>query len=177
MSLENDRDDNDFSDTVLRVGRSKRSHWLRTYRLKGQGELLDLKLSTDKLMPPSQSTREADFDDIIGFTSRWSKRRDWCKQWWNGRHPSCHLVIPMQRSVTFRTERSGPANSSLYRTIDGRAIFAPFIIADGTVDQVLNGGNYRSECTSHSWEQMPTKADRAIRLLGNDTFGFSARAG
>ena len=55
------------------------------------------------------------------------------------------------------------------KQLTGGAILAPFLIVNGTVDQVLNGQT--NQVYFNYLGANPDKVDH-IRLLGNNTFGF-----
>ena len=117
--------------------------------------------------------READFDDIIGFyrvvdqNGGIDTNNDGTVDILTGaagytdaaiRSRVSELSVADQQTATFTGE------------LTGGAIFAPFIIADGTVDQVLNGQNLDQVY----FPFLGANADQVdhTRLLGNNTFGF-----
>lgn len=174
---------NDFSDAVLRVSTVGQNAVIgSTLQAQGQAELLDLSsLPVDLSLPPGQPNatftvnREADFDDIIGFyrvvdqSGGIDTNNDGTADILTGaagytdaairnRVPDINLSVADQQTATFTGQ------------LTGGAIFAPFIIANGTVDQVLNGQNLNQVY----FPFLGANTDQAdhIRLLGNNTFGF-----
>ena len=70
--------------------------------------------------------------------------------------------------IDLQVANQGTANFNA-KELKGGAIFAPFLIADGTVDQVLNG-----QTNQVYFAYLGANADKVdhVRLLGNNTFGF-----
>lgn len=177
-SFENDPadDGNDFSDAVLRVSTVGQNAVIgSTLQAQGQSEILDLRSLTGQINATFTANREADFDDIIGFyrvvdqNGGIDTNNDGTVDILTGaagytdaairnRVSEINLSVADQQTATFTGQ------------LTGGAVFAPFIIADGTVDQVLNGQNLNQVY----FPFLGANADQAdhIRLLGNNTLGF-----
>ncbi len=165
---------NDFSAAVLRVSTvGQNAVNGSTLQAQGQSELLDLRSLTGQTNATFTVNREADFDNIIGFyrvvdqNGGIDTNNDGTVDILTGaagytdaaiRNRVSELSVADQQTATFTGQ------------LTGGAIFAPFIIADGTVDQVLNGQNLNQVY----FPFLGANADQAdhIRLLGNNTFGF-----
>ena len=68
-------------------------------------------------------------------------------------------------------------SAGITKTLDGGSLFAPFIIANGDVNQVLNSGSGNQPAVYFSYlGANPDKVDH-IRLLGSNAWGFEDLAG
>ncbi|MFZ4558115.1 MAG: DUF4114 domain-containing protein, partial [Pseudanabaena sp.] len=68
-------------------------------------------------------------------------------------------------------------NAGITKMLDGGSLFAPFIIANGNVNQVLNSPSASQPAVYFSYlGANPDKVDH-IRLLGSNAWGFEDLAG
>jgi Domain of unknown function (DUF4114)/Cadherin domain len=138
-----------------------------------EGELLDLrKLTTQSVKATFTVNREAAYNNSVGFYRVMDESG--AISTGNG------IILPGQKGyaeaavrdaqslgINLGVDNEGTAsfNSSL-----GKALYAPFIISNGTAEQVLNGQKVNDIFFSY----LGANSDKVdhIRMLGDNTFGF-----
>ncbi|MBE9049523.1 5'-nucleotidase C-terminal domain-containing protein [Nostocales cyanobacterium LEGE 11386] len=165
-----------FNNLVVTVENTNQTNTLGT-RLQGQQEreLIDLRgLAGIEVRAEFTVNREAAFDNLVGFYQVVNPeggidvngdgsadilpgQAGYVQAAVRGRVPGIDLRVANQGTANFTGQ------------LTGGSIFAPFIISNGTVDQVLNGQT--SQVYFPYLGANPGGVDH-IRLLGDNTFGF-----
>jgi hypothetical protein len=167
---------NDFQDLVVNIQSTNESLPLGT-NLHGQnqGEVIDLRDINQTIKADFILNREAAFNNFIGFyqvvddnggiDTDGDKLADilpgqtgYAQAAVQRRVEGIDLTVNNQATATFTNKQ-----------LIGGAIFAPFIISNGTVDQFLN--NQVDQVYFAYLGANPDQTDH-IRLLGNNIFGF-----
>ncbi len=167
---------NDFNDVVVQVDLVSQDTSARTaLQGQGQGEVLDLRSLTGQVNASFTVNREAAFDNFVGFYRVVDQNGGIDT---NG--DSTADILPgntgyTQAAVSNRvTGIDLSVGNQQTATLSGQlasgSIFAPFLIANGSVSQVLNG----QKLDEVYFAYLGANSDRVdhIRLLGNNTFGF-----
>ena len=137
-------------------------------------ELLDLQTSGGSLRGAFTVYREARFDNVVGFY-----KIDDISGTVGGFSPgdSGYAKAAIENRVTdLSLSVSNNSIASINGIFDGGALYAPFIISNGTIDDFLNfnsdnAGTGRAVSYFAYTSANPDGADH-VRLLGNNTFGF-----
>ncbi|MBW4645686.1 MAG: choice-of-anchor I family protein [Goleter apudmare HA4340-LM2] len=166
-----------FNNLVVTVASTNSPEVLGT-RLQGrqEGEVLDLRgLTGQQVTADFVVNREAAFNNFIGFYRVVNEnggidtngdgtadilpgQAGYTQAAVRGRVAGIDLIAPNQGTASFTD-----------RQLTGGSIFAPFLISNGTVDQVLSGQN--NQVYFAYLGANPGRVDH-IRLLGDNTFGF-----
>jgi uncharacterized protein len=176
LALEDGTGAADFQDLVVKIQPSNQPLPLGvSLQGKSQAEVIDLRGVTQQVKADFVLNREAGFNNLVGFykvadesggidTNGDGKadltpgQAGYIQAAVRGRVAGIDLAVSNQGTANFTDKQ-----------LTGGSIFAPFLISNGTVDQVLNGQNnqvYFAYLGANS-----DKVDH-IRLLGNNTFGF-----
>ncbi|MBD2666375.1 Calx-beta domain-containing protein [Richelia sinica] len=166
----------DFQDLVVNIQSTNESLPLGT-NLHGQnqGEVIDLRDINQAVTADFILNREATFNNFIGFyqvvddnggidtdgdqlADILPGQTGYAQAAVRGRVEGIDLTVNNQATSTFTNKQ-----------LIGGAIFAPFIISNGTVDQFLN--NQVDQVYFAYLGANPDQTDH-IRLLGNNIFGF-----
>lgn len=146
-------------------------------RLQGeqQKEIIDLRgFSGQQIQAQFTVNRESDFDNLVGFyrivdsdggididgngtADVLPGQANYIQAAINARVSEINLTVANQTTANFDSQ------------LAGGGLFAPFIISNSTVEQVLNGQN--SEVYFPFLAANPGQVDH-FRLLGDNTFGF-----
>ena len=165
-----------FNNLVIKVENTEQITKLGT-TIQGQQEkeLIDLRgLRGQNIQAQFTITREAAFNNLVGFyrvvntdggidingdgtADVLPGQANYIQAAINNRVSGISLTVANQSTASFTSQ------------FTGGGIFAPFIISNGTVEQVLNGQN--SQVYFPFLGANPNKVDH-IRLLGDNTFGF-----
>ncbi|WP_414527014.1 5'-nucleotidase C-terminal domain-containing protein [Nodularia chucula] len=170
------QNNSNFNNLIVTVANTNETKTLGT-RLQGQQEreLIDLR-GLDGLQVQAEFTvnREAAFDNFVGFYQVVNPEGgidvngDGNADILPGQAGYVQAAVRGRvAGIDLRVANQGTANFTGQFT--GGNIFAPFIISNGTVDQVLNGQT--SEVYVPYLGANPGGVDH-IRLLGDNTFGF-----
>lgn len=166
-----------FNNLVVTVASTNTPEVLGT-RLQGQqeGEVLDLRgLTGQQVKADFILNREAAYNNFIGFYRVADKnggidingdgtadilpgQTGYTQAAVRGRVAGFDLTVPNQGIASFTGKQ-----------LAGGSIYAPFLISNGTVDQVLSGQN--TQVYFPYLGANPGRVDH-IRLLGDNTFGF-----
>jgi uncharacterized repeat protein (TIGR01451 family) len=180
LALEDGTGAADFQDLVVKIQPSNQSLPLGvSLQGKSQSEVLDLRGITQQIKADFVVNREAGFNNFVGFyiadenggidTNGDGKadltpgQAGYTQAAVRGRVAGIDLTVSNQGTANFTDKQ-----------LTGGNIFAPFLISNGTVDQVLNGQNNQVY-----FAYLGANTDKVdhIRLLGNNTFGFEDLAG
>lgn len=141
-----------------------------------QGEAIDLRDLTGKFNTSFTVNREAAFDNLVGFyrvantNGDIDTNRDGVIDFKPGDAGYAKAALNRNVRVTgLDLSVSEQGTKTFNKELTAGSIFAPFIVSDGTVDDVLSGKTdkvYFSYLGANAG-----KIDR-IRLLGDNTFGF-----
>jgi phosphodiesterase/alkaline phosphatase D-like protein len=160
----------DFKDLSVNIKTATDSLTLGT-GLQGsaQGEVLDLRGVTGTVKADFTVYREAGYNDFVGFY----KVDDALTGSVGGLKPgdagyAQAAVKARIAGIDLQVANQGTATFT-DKPLIGGAVYAPFLIVDGTVDQVLNG-----QTNQVYFNYLGANADKMdhIRLLGENTFGF-----
>lgn len=165
---------NDFNDIVLEVKTVSQSASAGS-ALQGQSELLDLRSLTGQVSTSFTVNREAAFDNFVGFYRVVDQNggidtngdgtadilpggTGYAQAAVNNRITGIDLSVKNQQTATLSGQFAGGS------------IFAPFLIANASVNEVVNG----QKLDQVYFAYLGGNSDQAdhIRLLGNNTFGF-----
>ncbi|MFL9449583.1 DUF4114 domain-containing protein [Tolypothrix bouteillei VB521301_2] len=160
--------DQDFNEPLVSVKVTNNAAPLGN-KLQVQRELIDLRDIPDAVIANFITNSEAAFDNLVGFytiddiTGRIGNLRP---------EDAGYAQAALQRSV-FDIKRDENFNKQL----NGSALLAPFIIADGSLEQFLNQNPNNNQLGGNPLAYFafsganPDKVDH-IRLLGDNKFGF-----
>ncbi|WP_017655597.1 choice-of-anchor I family protein [Fortiea contorta] len=170
-----------FNNLVVTVENTNSAETLGT-RLQGQQEreLIDLRGLTGQVKADFTVNREAGFNNFVGFYRVVDEKGGIDT---NG--DGTVDILPGQSGYTQAAVRGRVAGIDLTvanqgtasftgKQLAGGGIFAPFIISNGTVEQVLSGQN--NQVYFPYLGANPDKVDH-ISILGDNTFGFEDLAG
>ncbi|MBE8964944.1 DUF4394 domain-containing protein [Nostocales cyanobacterium LEGE 12452] len=165
---------NDFNDIVLEVKTVSQSASAGS-ALQGQSEVLDLRSLTGQVSTSFTVNREAAFDNFVGFYRVVDQNggidtngdgtadilpggTGYAQAAVNNRITGIDLSVKNQQTATLSGQFAGGS------------IFAPFLIANASVNEVVNG----QKLDQVYFAYLGGNSDQAdhIRLLGNNTFGF-----
>ncbi|MEH2407356.1 DUF4394 domain-containing protein [Nostoc sp.] len=165
---------NDFNDIVLGVKTVSQSASAGS-ALQGQSEVLDLRSLTRQVSTSFTVNREAAFGNFVGFYRVVDQnggidtngdgtvdilpgRTGYAQAAVNSRITGIDLSVKNQQTATLSGQFAGGS------------IFAPFLIANASVNEVLSG----QKLDEVYFAYLGANSDQAdhIRLLGNNTFGF-----
>lgn len=164
----------DFNDLVIKVAATNQQEPDGAYN---QGKLIDLSSVTGQVRAEFTLNREAAFNNFVGFykvsdmnggidtdaNSTTDLRPGdiiYAQAAIQGRMQGINLTVDNQASTTITTN------------LNGGSIYAPFIIADGKPDALLDSNyNNNSNIYFAFAGANPGKFDH-IRLLGNNSWGF-----
>ncbi|MDZ7958654.1 MAG: DUF4394 domain-containing protein [Aulosira sp. DedQUE10] len=165
---------NDFNDIVLEVKTVSQSASAGS-ALQGQSEVLDLRSLTGQVSTSFTVNREAAFDNFVGFYRVVDQNggidtngdgtvdilpggTGYAQAAVNNRITGIDLSVKNQQAATLSGQ------------FTGGSIFAPFLIANASVNEVVNG----QKLDQVYFAYLGANSDQAdhIRLLGNNTFGF-----
>ncbi len=165
---------NDFNDVVLEVNTVSKSTSAGA-ALQGQGEVLDLRSLTGQVSASFTVNREAAFDNFVGFYRVVDQNGGIDT---NGDGTADILPDSIgyaQAAVSNRVTKidlsvGNQQTATLSGQLAGGSIFAPFLIANGSVNQVLSG----KKLDEVYFAYLGANSDKVdhIRFLGNNTFGF-----
>jgi 3-phytase/alkaline phosphatase D len=165
----------DFGDIGVNISTTTDSLILGTGQQGStSGEVLDLRGTTGTVKADFTVNREAAFNDFVGFYKVDDE---------TGRIGSIkttdvgYAQAAMKARVTTVADlQVGNQGSASFtgNQLTGGSIFAPFLIVNGTVDQVLNG-----QTNQVYFAYLGANSDKVdhVRLLGNNTFGFEDLVG
>ncbi|MBW4428852.1 MAG: DUF4394 domain-containing protein [Nostoc desertorum CM1-VF14] len=165
---------NDFNDIVLDVKTVSQSASAGSV-LQGQSEVLDLRSLTGQVSTLFTVNREAAFDNLVGFYRVVDQNggidtngdgtvdilpggTGYAQAAVNNYITGIDLSVKNQQTATLSGQ------------FVGGSIFAPFLIANASVNEVVNG----QKLDQVYFAYLGANSDQAdhIRLLGNNTFGF-----
>lgn len=165
---------NDFDDIVLDVKTVRQSASAGS-ALQGQSEVLDLRSLTGQISTLFTVNREAAFDNFVGFYRVVDQNggidtngdgtvdilpggTGYAQAAVNNHITGIDLSVKNQQTATLSGQ------------FVGGSIFAPFLIANASVNEVVNG----QKLDQVYFAYLGANSDQTdhIRLLGNNTFGF-----
>lgn len=165
---------NDFNDIVLEVKTVSQSASAGS-ALQGQSEVLDLRSLTGQVNTSFTVNREAAFDNFVGFYRVVDQN--------GGIDTNGDGTVDILPGATGYTQAAisnrvtgidlsvkNQQTATLSGQFVGGSIFAPFLIANASVNEVVNG----QKLDQVYFAYLGANSDQAdhIRLLGNNTFGF-----
>lgn len=165
---------NDFNDIVLEVKTVSQSASAGS-ALQGQSEVLDFRSLTGQVNTSFTVNREAAFDNFVGFYRVVDQN--------GGIDTNGDGTVDILPGATGYTQAAisnrvtgidlsvkNQQTTTLSGQFVGGSIFAPFLIANASVNEVVNG----QKLDQVYFAYLGANSDRAdhIRLLGNNTFGF-----
>ena len=171
--------DQDFNDLVLSVELVNEPLSLQQLTASSQGfperELLDLRgLAGQQVQANLIVKREADFDNFFGLYQVENKQGT-VRDPWSGQ-----LLNPEDAGYTQAALRNSQEygfslearDGSWQTTLNGGFLFAPFLIADGSPELILDDDPNNDQAVYFSYiGANPDRLDH-VRLLGDNTFGF-----
>jgi hypothetical protein len=172
---------NDFLDLVVRIENTNQPLTLGTgLQTKPQGEVLDLRGLTQPVQADFFVTRDGRFDNYIGFYQVVNETGgiDLNGDGTADINPGATDYIPVAVSrrvpgidLVVITNPDTPATASYQGTFQPGAIYAPFIIANGRPDALLDADPNNPTVY---FPYLGANADNRdhIRLLGDNYFGF-----
>ena len=165
-----------FNDAEVRVGLvNTGAAAVSALQSQGQGELLDLRSLTGQVNATFTINREAAFDNSVGFYRVVNRdggidiNGDGTADILPGTAGYTQAAINNRvASIDLRVGNQQTAN--ITGQLTGGSIYAPFLIANGTVAEVVSGQKLNDVYLPF----LGANADRVdhVRLLGNNTFGF-----
>ena len=170
-----------FNDAEVRVGLvNTGAAAVSALQSQGQGELLDLRSLTGQVNATFTINREAAFDNSVGFYRVVNRdggidiNGDGTADILPGTAGYTQAAINNRvASIDLRVGNQQTAN--ITGQLTGGSIYAPFLIANGTVAEVVSGQKLNDVYLPF----LGANADRVdhVRLLGNNTFGFEDLSG
>ncbi len=165
---------NDFNDIVLEVKTVSQSA-SAGLALQGQSEVLDLRSLTGQVSTSFTVNREAAFDNFVGFyrvvdqNGGIDTNGDGTVDILPGATGYAQAAIS-NRVTGIDLSVKNQQTATLSGQFVGGSIFAPFLIANASVNEVVNG----QKLDQVYFAYLGANSDQAdhIRLLGNNTFGF-----
>ncbi|MFW9261271.1 DUF4394 domain-containing protein [Nostoc sp. CALU 546] len=165
---------NDFNDIVLEVKTVSQSASAGS-ALQGQSEVLDLRSLTGQVSTSFTVNREAAFDNFVGFyrvvdqNGGIDTNGDGTVDILPGTTGYAQAAIS-NRVTGIDLSVKNQQTATLSGQFVGGSIFAPFLIANASVNEVVNG----QKLDQVYFAYLGANSDQAdhIRLLGNNTFGF-----
>ncbi|KYC41668.1 hypothetical protein WA1_16630 [Scytonema hofmannii PCC 7110] len=167
---------NDFNDVVVQVDLVNQGTSARTaLQGQGQGEVLDLRSLTGQVNASFTVNREAAFDNFVGFyrvvdqNGGIDTNGDGTADILPGNTGYAQAAVS-NRVTGIDLSVGNQQTATLSGQLASGSIFAPFLIANGSVSQVLSG----QKLDEVYFAYLGANSDRVdhIRLLGNNTFGF-----
>ncbi len=160
----------DFDDVIFQVQIGEESNVNHSQ----EEEIIDLTPFPNQLQVEFPVVRsEAAFDNVVGFYQieniQGTVRDPITGQLLNpGDTGYAQAAVAVSQEATrgFTLDRNG---EGLETTLEGRALYAPFIISNGTIEEALNGDG---SDIYFSYLEANTDNTDHIRLLGNNSFGF-----
>ncbi len=168
----------EFQDLVVKIRPTNESFVLGTgLQSNPQGQLIDLRTVTQQVQTDCQVNREAGFNNYVGFYQVADE---------NGgidtNNDGKADILPgqtgyIQAAVQGRVSGldltvSNQGIASFAGTFKPGAIFAPFIIADGRPDAILDSNSSNDPAVYFSFLGANTDKVDHIRVLGDNVFGF-----
>lgn len=142
-------------------------------------ELIDLQTVSGSLQGNFTVYREARFDNVVGFY-----KIDNVNGTVGGFSPgdSGYAKAAIENRVTDINLSTGNGFTTGFNgTLDGNSLYAPFLIANGTIDDFLsfNADNAAGGSVVSYFAYIGANPDSVdhVRLLGNNTFGFEDLSG
>ncbi|MUG91839.1 DUF4394 domain-containing protein [Scytonema sp. UIC 10036] len=167
---------NDFNDVVLQVNLASQGTSAGTaLHGQGQSEVLDFSSLTGQVNTSFTVNREAAFDNFVGFyrvvdqNGGIDTNGDGTADILPGNTGYAQAAVSNRvTGIDFSVGNQQTATVS--GQFAGGSIFAPFLIANGSVNQVLNG----EKLDEVYFAYLGANSDRVdhIRFLGDNTFGF-----
>ncbi len=170
--------DRSFGDLILTVQPTTRSIPTgAALQSRLQGEVLDLQGISGTVTARFTVTREAAFNNTVGFyqvtglTGGIDINGDGIADVLPGDANYTRTAI-QQRLTNINLNTSNQTTSTFTNQFTGGSIFAPFIIANGTFDLLLDNDTSNDPAVYFPFlAANPGRVDH-VRLLGNNTFGF-----
>ncbi len=170
--------DRSFSDLILTVQPTAQATPTgAALQSRPQGEVLDLRGITGTVTTQFTVTREASFNNIVGFYQVTSlaggidTNGDGIADVLPGAANYTRTAI-QQRLTNINLSTSNQTTTTFTSQLTGGSIFAPFIIANGTPDLLLDANTSNDPAVYFPFlAANPGRVDH-VRLLGNNTFGF-----
>jgi len=169
-----------FNDLVLNVESVDEPLALGTkLQANGQGEVIDLRSLTGQVSASFTINREAQFDNVVGLYAIENEQGAVLDKVTGqlvnpGDANYAQIAIQQRLNIDLSVANQGTANLS--SQLNGGVIFAPFIIADATVNEFLaeNPNNTAGQGPQAYFAFLGANSDGAdhVSLLGNNTFGF-----
>jgi hypothetical protein len=148
---------------------------------KHQGEVIDLREVTTKVKAEFTVYREAAFDNLVGFCRIDDENggidddRDGIIDYRPGDAGYVKAMLKSRiEGIDLKVNNQGKATFS--GNFDSGWLFAPFIIANTTVEAILNSEASELAVYSPFLGANPGKSSH-VRLLGNNIFGFEDQVG
>jgi hypothetical protein len=170
-----------FNDAVVRVNLvNQGAAVVSALQSQGQGELIDLRSLTGQVNATFTIYREAAFNNSVGFYRVVNRdggidtNGDGTADILPGTAGYTQAAINNRvASIDLRVGNQQTAN--ITGQLTGGSIYVPFLIANGTVAEVVSGQKLNDVYLPF----LGANADRVdhIRLLGNNTFGFEDLSG
>jgi hypothetical protein len=169
-----------FKDLVLNVQSVDEPLTLGTQlQGNGQGEVLDLRSLTGQVSASFTISREARFDNVVGLYAIQNEQGavlDKVTGQLVNPGDANYAKIAIQQRLNLDLSVANQGTANLSSQLDGGVIFAPFIIADATVNEFLaeNPNNTAGQGPQAYFAFLGANSDGAdhVSLLGNNTFGF-----
>jgi len=168
----------DFNNLVVKFNPTTDSLPLGTnLQGKSQGEVIDLRGLTGQVKANFVVNREAAFNNFIGFyqvadeDGGIDSNGDGKADIFAGQTGYTEAAI-RGRVAGINLTVNNQGTASYIGTFESGSIFAPFIIANGTPDTLLDGNPHNNPAIYFPY--LGANADKVdhIRLLGNNIFGF-----
>lgn len=177
----------DFNDIVVTVEKTAENRLGN--QPQGEVELLDLSdlPDTETVQATFTVHREAAFENFIGFYRVDNPEGQMDELNPNSANvtPQAYLAEALERLVTTIAPGANQATATVQEELNGGSMLAPFILANGDLDALLNGNNLAQfvdgnvENGEVYFPYMGVNSDNFdhIRLLADNTFGFEDKPG
>jgi hypothetical protein len=177
------RDPQDFNNLVVRIEPTTQDQALGT-ALQGNNEqeLISLDSLTGQVQAEFTLNREAAFNNFVGFyrvadaNGGIDTNGDGTVDLRPGDSGYAQAAVQGRASgVDLTVANQGTANFTAQLT--GGSLFAPFMIADGSPEQILEGNSNNAPAVYFPFLGANADGVDHIRLLGDNTFGFEDKLG
>ncbi len=170
--------DRSFSDLVLTVQTTEQAAPTGSgLQNRSQGEVLDLRGITGQVQVQFTVNRDAAFNNVVGFyqvtglDGGIDTNGDGIADVLPGAANYTRTAI-QQRLTSINLSVSNQATATINSQLIGGSIFAPFLIANGTADLLLDASTSNDPAVYFPFlAANPGRVDH-VRLLGNNVFGF-----
>jgi len=170
-------EDKEFDDLSLEVKLTDDSGTILGASLQGgfESELLDLRSLPGAVQLTFDVSREAKYDNLIGFYEIEDVQGTIQDEFGNLLRPGdagyTQAAVQQWANQPGITGRNGSTVTTTV-TVDGGGILAPFIIVDGTVGAILDGDPANDPAVYFPFLGANSDGADHIKLLGDNLFGF-----